>query len=81
MLIIESGMSFHNMRVYGNPQYSPISDVFDAWLTKAIESSAQERFRLLAARDQGPGAAADDEGRKVFSDRLVETTLPAFTFG
>lgn len=42
VLIIGSGMSFHNMRAYGNPQFSPISDAFDAWLTKAVELSPRQ---------------------------------------
>ena len=102
VLIIGSGMSFHNMRAYGNPQFSPISDAFDAWLTKAVESSPQERHRLLTQWEQAPGArqchppraeehliplmtvagaASHEAGRKVFSDRVMETTLSAFCFG
>ena len=102
VLIIGSGMSFHNMRAYGNPQYAPVSDIFDAWLTKAVESSPQERSHLLSnwqnaphARDCHPpraeehllplmtvaGAAGQDLGRKVFSDRVMQTTLSAYTFG
>ena len=102
VLIIGSGMSFHNMRGYGNPQYGPVSDAFDAWLTQAVEASPQERDRLLANWEQAPGArqchppraeehliplmtvagaAGDDAGRKVFSDRVMETTLSAFSFG
>lgn len=102
VLIIGSGMSFHNMRAYGNPQYGPVSDVFDAWLTKAVESSPDERFQLLSNWEQAPGArdchpqraeehllplmtvagaAGNDHGRKVFSDRVLETTLSAFAFG
>jgi len=102
VLIIGSGMSFHNMRAYGNPQFGPISDAFDEWLAKAVESSPQERHRLLANWEQAPGArqchppraeehliplmtvagaARSDLGRKVFSDRVRETTLSAFSFG
>lgn len=102
VLIIGSGMSFHNMRAYGNPQFSAISDAFDEWLTKAVESSPQERYRLLANWDHAPGArqchppraeehliplmtvagaASTEPGRKVFSDRVMETTLSAFSFG
>lgn len=101
VLIIGSGMSFHNMRAYGNPQYGPVSDAFDDWLTLAVESSPQERYRLLMNWEQAPGArqchppraeehliplmivagaAGDDAGRKVFSDRVMETTLSAFSF-
>ena len=102
VLIIGSGMSFHNMRAYGNPQYGPVSDAFDLWLPHAVESSPPERYRLLANWEQASGArlchppraeehllplmtvagaAGNDAGRKVFSDRVMETTLSAFTFG
>ena len=102
VLIIGSGMSFHNMRAYGNPKYGPVSDAFDEWLTHAVEASPQERDRLLSNWEQAPGArdchppraeehllplmtvagaAGSDVGRKVFSDRVMETTLSAFSFG
>lgn len=102
VLLIGSGMSFHNMRAYGNPAFGPISDVFDAWLTHAVESNPPERDRLLTYWEQAPGArqchparaeehliplltvagaASLGVGRKVFSDRVLETTLSAFSFG
>ncbi len=102
VLIIGSGMSFHNMRAYGNPQYAPISDEFDNWLTQAVQADPQQRDQLLAEWSQAPrardchppraeehliplmtvaGAAGDSVGRKVFSDRVMETTLSAFAFG
>ena len=101
VLIIGSGMSFHNMRAYGNSQYAPISDVFDDWLTQAVQAEPQERDQLLAEWTQAPrardchppraeehllplmtvaGAAGNSMGRKVFSDRVMETTLSAFAF-
>jgi aromatic ring-opening dioxygenase catalytic subunit (LigB family) len=102
VLIIGSGMSFHNMRAYGNPQFGPVSDAFDAWLTKAVESGPKDRQYLLSNWEQAPsarqchppraeehliplmtvaGTAGNDAGHKVFSDRVMETTLSAFTFG
>ncbi len=102
VLIIGSGMSFHNMRGYGDARYAPISDVFDAWLTHAVEAPPQERDQLLAHWDKAPearschppgaeehllplmtvaGAAGNDVGRRVFSDRVMETTISAYTFG
>lgn len=102
VLIIGSGMSFHNMRGYGDPRYAPISDAFDAWLTQAVESPVLQRQQRLAQWEQAPGArhchppraeehllplmtvagaAGNDLGRKVFSDRVMETTLSAFCFG
>ncbi|MDO9088697.1 MAG: class III extradiol ring-cleavage dioxygenase [Burkholderiaceae bacterium] len=101
VLIIGSGMSFHNMRAYGNPQFGPVSDAFDDWLTQAVESSPEERARLLTNWEQAPGArqchpaqaeehliplmtaagaASRGVGRKVFTDRVMETTISAFTF-
>jgi aromatic ring-opening dioxygenase catalytic subunit (LigB family) len=102
VLIVGSGMSFHNMRGYGDARYAPISEEFDAWLTQAVQLPAAERTRALAAWAQAPqarachppraeehllplmvvaGAAGADAGRKVFSDRVLQTTLSAFAFG
>ncbi|WP_374429803.1 DODA-type extradiol aromatic ring-opening family dioxygenase [Ideonella dechloratans] len=102
VLIVGSGMSFHNMRGYGDPRFGPVSDTFDAWLTEAVEAPAAERDAALSAWEQAPmarwchppraeehllplmvvaGAAGADRGRKVFSDRVMETTLSAFSFG
>lgn len=102
VLIIGSGMSFHNMRGYGDPRFGPISDAFDAWLTRAVESAPDQRQQLLTDWTAAPsarlchlpqaeehllplmvvaGAAGEDPGQKVFSDRVMETTLSAFSFG
>ncbi len=102
ILIIGSGMSFHNMRAYGNPSFSSVSDEFDDWLTKTVESEPQERHQALiewanapSARQSHPlrqeehllplmvasGAASKELGRKVFSDRVLETTISAYMFG
>ena len=102
VLIVGSGMSFHNMRGYGDPRYTPVSARFDAWLTQAVESPAAQREALLGewagaphARDSHPpggeehllpllvaaGAGADSEGRKVYSEVVMKTTLSAFRFG
>ncbi len=43
ILIIGSGMSFHNMRGYGDPRFTPISKEFDHWLTKTIEADPVRR--------------------------------------
>ncbi len=101
VLMIGSGMSFHNMRGYGKPQFGPISDTFDAWLTQTVESDPLTRNERLAhwasapsARQSHPigeeehllpllvvaGAASNGMGRRIFSDRVLETTLSAFAF-
>jgi len=102
VLIIGSGMSFHNMRGYGDPRFGPISDVFDNWLTQTVESEPALRAKGLVNWDLAPsarqchppkqeehllplmvaaGAAIQERGKKVFSDRVMETTLSAYTFG
>lgn len=102
VLIVGSGMSFHNMRGYGDARFGPISGEFDAWLGSVIEAPAQQREAALADWEQAPsarlchpeggeehllplmlvvGAANDSSGRRLFSDRVMETTLSAFGFG
>jgi aromatic ring-opening dioxygenase catalytic subunit (LigB family) len=102
VLIIGSGMSFHNMRAYGDPRFGPVSDEFDRWLGGAVEAAPHQRHQALVDWAQAPsarlshppraeehllplmvaaGAAGEDKGRRVFSDRVMETTLSAFSFG
>ncbi len=56
ILIIGSGMSFHNMRAYGDSRFSEISDEFDAWLTQAAESAPAQRDQQLQQWAQAPHA-------------------------
>ena len=56
VLIVGSGMSFHNMRGYGDPRYTPLSAGFDAWLTAAVESDAPRREALLRDWASAPHA-------------------------
>jgi aromatic ring-opening dioxygenase catalytic subunit (LigB family) len=100
VLIVGSGMSFHNMRGFGNPDFRDISDQFDAWLSNAIELPAELRDEKLAHWVEAPaarlshpreehllplmvaaGAAKDDAGVHVFSDRVMQTTISAYRFG
>lgn len=102
VLIIGSGMSFHNMRAYGDPRFGPVSDEFDRWLSGAVEAEPHQRHQALVDWAQAPsarlshppraeehllplmvaaGAAGEDKGQRVFSDRVMETTLSAFSFG
>ncbi len=102
VLIVGSGMSFHNMRGYGDPRFASISDEFDNWLSAAVESTPQQRDDALQHWEAAPaarlchpsraeehlipllvaaGAAANSKGRRVFSDRVMHTTLSAYRFG
>lgn len=101
VLIVGSGMSFHNMQAYGDPRFAAVSDRFDAWLTAAVEASPAERSARLTHWDQAAdarrshppraeehllplmvaaGAAPDGVGRRIFSDRVMQTTISAFRF-
>lgn len=102
VLIIGSGMSFHNMRAYGDARFSAVSDEFDAWLTRAVEGPAQERDGLLRDWAKAPqayqchprgheehlipllaaaGAGEGEPGRRIYSERVMQTTISAFRFG
>lgn len=102
VLIVGSGMSFHNMRGYGDSRFSAISDEFDHWLTDAVQRSAPEREDLLRDWAQAPqarlchpaggeehliplmvvaGAGDEAPGRRIYSERVMQTTLSAYRFG
>ena len=57
VLIIGSGMSFHNLRGYFRPETTERARSFDAWLTRAVESEASERSQLLTNWREAPHAA------------------------
>jgi aromatic ring-opening dioxygenase catalytic subunit (LigB family) len=57
VLIVGSGMSFHNLRAYMQPQTAERARAFDAWLTQAVESPAAERDALLKGWRDAPFAA------------------------
>ena len=47
VLIVASGMSFHNLRGYFRPETPERAHAFDEWLTKAVESPSSDRDKLL----------------------------------
>jgi aromatic ring-opening dioxygenase catalytic subunit (LigB family) len=57
VLLIASGMSFHNLRGYFRPETTERARAFDAWLTAAVESPAEERAKLLTNWREAPFAA------------------------
>ncbi|WNO60640.1 class III extradiol ring-cleavage dioxygenase [Rheinheimera sp. MMS21-TC3] len=56
VLIIGSGMSFHNMSGYGDPRYTAPSEVFDRWLTDSIKAESSERLIRLQQWQGAPCA-------------------------
>ena len=100
VLIVGSGMSFHNMRGYGKPAFGPVSDRFDDWLAETVAiADPDARAAALARWADHPdgrashpreehllplmvvsGSGGASRGRRVFSDRVLETTVSAFAF-
>ena len=59
VLIVGSGFSYHNLRMFGNPRARVPSERFDEWLRAAAESpDPADRDRLLAAWESAPDARA-----------------------
>lgn len=48
VLIVGSGMSFHNMRGYRDPRFTAPSQAFDTWLTGAVAAVPPARDGLFA---------------------------------
>lgn len=55
VLIIGSGMTFHNLRAFG-PRSAPVAEAFDAWLRQVGTAPAAERDRALADWTSAPMA-------------------------
>jgi aromatic ring-opening dioxygenase catalytic subunit (LigB family) len=68
VLILGSGMSFHNMRGYGDPRATEPSLIFDRWLTQAVTQPGPRRAEALKIWAQAP------EGR--YAHPRAEHLLP-----
>jgi aromatic ring-opening dioxygenase catalytic subunit (LigB family) len=59
VLVVGSGLSYHNLREFFSPRGWRPSHEFDAWLNGALlRSGADERDKLLAAWEAAPSARA-----------------------
>jgi aromatic ring-opening dioxygenase catalytic subunit (LigB family) len=56
VFIVGSGMTFHNLRAFGDPRSRPISESFDAWLQETGTSPASERDQRLTRWSEAPSA-------------------------
>lgn len=72
VLIIGSGMSYHNMRGFGSPEATPVSTAFDQWLNETLALPQSERNARLADWAQASGPA----GRLAHPQRAEEHLLP-----
>jgi aromatic ring-opening dioxygenase catalytic subunit (LigB family) len=58
ILIVGSGMSYHDMRGFRTPAARAPSATFDAWLTEAIASTPDRRWNALARWSEAPAGRA-----------------------
>ncbi len=58
VLILGSGLSYHNMSAFMTPQAAQDSRAFDDWLTAACTSEPTTRYARLADWNQAPAARA-----------------------
>ncbi len=56
VLIVGSGMSYHNLRSFFAGGANPVSDQFDGWLTDAVTSAPDQRNQRLQEWKLAPGA-------------------------
>lgn len=56
VLIVGSGMSFHDLRAFGDARFTVPSQQFDEWLTSAVTQPADVRTERLANWDRAPSA-------------------------
>jgi len=94
VLIVGSGMSWHNMRGF-SPAYTAASAEFDAWLGQAVKDPAElarwaqaPNGRLAHPREEHlapifvvAGAAQGEPARAVFRDTVMDVVVSAYRFG
>jgi aromatic ring-opening dioxygenase catalytic subunit (LigB family) len=56
VLIVGSGMTFHDLRAFRNPRSVPVAEAFDAWLRETMALEPEERDRRLVDWEQAPEA-------------------------
>ena len=72
VLIVGSGMSYHNMRGYGDARSTPVAADFDHWLSETVALPESERNQRLANWATASGPA----GRLSHPPRAEEHLLP-----
>jgi aromatic ring-opening dioxygenase catalytic subunit (LigB family) len=56
VFIVGSGMTFHNLRAFGDPRSRPVSEAFDAWLRESATLPARARDERLERWAEAPAA-------------------------
>ena len=58
VLIVGSGMSFHDLKAFGDKRFTAPSQAFDLWLTPTLTQPANVRADRLTVWGEAPGARA-----------------------
>ena len=58
VFLVGSGMSYHNMGGFGDPDALPVSETFDAWLRDTLRRDPRDRDARLVAWSSAPAARA-----------------------
>lgn len=58
VLIVGTGMSYHNLRNFFSGRGNTEAEAFDVWLNETLSAPAAERARRLIAWEEAPGAIA-----------------------
>jgi aromatic ring-opening dioxygenase catalytic subunit (LigB family) len=56
VFILGSGMTFHNLRAFGDPRSRPVAEAFDGWLRESATLEASARDERLERWEQAPSA-------------------------
>lgn len=56
VFIVASGMTFHNLRAFGDPRATGYSEAFDEWLRGVMQKAPADRARALTEWAQAPAA-------------------------
>jgi aromatic ring-opening dioxygenase catalytic subunit (LigB family) len=56
IFIVGSGMTFHNLRAFGDPRAAGYSEAFDEWLRDVMQRAPVDRDRGLADWENAPAA-------------------------
>ncbi len=100
VLIVGSGMSYHNLQQLFSGTEAAEAAAFDLWLTETAQAPPTAREQGLkewtdapAARTAHPraehlapifvasGAAAEEPGRRIYTDHVMGAQVSAFAFG
>ncbi|HEY1077171.1 MAG TPA: class III extradiol ring-cleavage dioxygenase [Fontimonas sp.] len=100
VLIIGSGMSFHNLQAMFSDGGADDARQFDDWLSQAVAAPAAQRSALLARWSQAPraraahpreehliplmvaaGAAAADDGQRIYHEPILGNVVSGYRFG